>query len=898
MLTLARLRAREVRRRLDGRGRATTSRATARGSPGPGRPSRRGRERRPTPAPRPDRHGRGRLRRRRLTGDGRRPRRAARAAARASSAGASRSATAPTFIDLDERIESSDRPARSRRSSPRTASRRSGRSSARRSRRSAPPDPTRRSAGSIATGGGAVVDPRNRWALYRGRAAGLARRPARGPRPAPPPLARTSGRSSPGRDPIGAIRELAAKREPVLRRGRHPARPASPRSDGVVDALDDGSTRSSGRRRPAGPRCSARRRRSGRFVLGDGIAAGRGRRRAPAASARAGRSSSPSPARGRRSARRSPPALARRRAGRSSGSCCPRARTPSGWRSSRRRARELARLRVERGEPLVAVGGGALGDAAGFLAATYLRGVPLIHVPTTLVAQIDSSIGGKTGVDLPEGKNLVGAFHQPAAVDHRRRGPADAAGAPAAGGARRGGQDGRARRRAAVRAARAGRRGDRPRRRRRRSQSGAVAEVVERGAWAKVEVVTADERERDAAGGRIALNLGHSLGHAVEAAAGYGGLLHGEAVAYGLRAACADRRGSSASRRRSGPTRIDAAARRARAGVGAAPLPARRPCSTTSRPTRSTPAGGLRWVLPTGDGVESSATTSRPRSSSGAPPGSAARESEAGRDDRASSSSRGRTSTCVGTREPEIYGHETLDEIHAGIAARAARARARRSRFFQSNHEGALIDRLHERDFDVAIVNAGGLTHTSVALRDALARRPAAVHRGPPVGPGDARAVPARQLPPRRRARVDRRARARAATTSRSRRSPRGCGGATVPDRARTRPRAAPAAPADRRARPAARRAAERARRAGARGRAGEGGGRAAGDPRRRARARGAAPGLDGEHGAAAPGRPARALPAADGRDAGARGPRPRARDRSIDDGAASRPDARRRPVR
>ena len=79
-------------------------------------------------------------------------------------------------------------------------------------------------------------------------------------------------------------------------------------------------------------------------------------------------------------------------------------------------ASELARLRVERGEPLVAIGGGALGDAAGFLAATYLRGVPVIHVPTTLVAQIDSSIGGKTGVDLPEGKNLLGAFHQPIAV--------------------------------------------------------------------------------------------------------------------------------------------------------------------------------------------------------------------------------------------------------------------------------------------------------------------------------------------------------------------------------------------------------------------------------------------------------------------------------------------------
>lgn len=73
----------------------------------------------------------------------------------------------------------------------------------------------------------------------------------------------------------------------------------------------------------------------------------------------------------------------------------------------------------------------------------------------------------------------------------------------------------------------------------------------------------------------------------------------------------------------------------------------------------------------------------------------------------------------VGTREPEIYGRESLDEIHAGIATRADELGLDVA-FFQSNHEGALIDRLHRRDFDVAIVNAGGLTHTSVALRDAL----------------------------------------------------------------------------------------------------------------------------------------------------------------------------------
>jgi 3-dehydroquinate dehydratase II len=73
----------------------------------------------------------------------------------------------------------------------------------------------------------------------------------------------------------------------------------------------------------------------------------------------------------------------------------------------------------------------------------------------------------------------------------------------------------------------------------------------------------------------------------------------------------------------------------------------------------------------------------------------------------------------LGTREPEIYGHDSLDDIHAEIATRAAELGLEVD-FFQSNHEGALIDRLHRRDFDVAIVNAGGLTHTSVALRDAL----------------------------------------------------------------------------------------------------------------------------------------------------------------------------------
>ena len=279
----------------------------------------------------------------------------------------------------------------------------------------------------------------------------------------------------------------------------------------------------------------------------------------------------------------------------------PRARRPSGSRSSRARPVSWPRLRVERSRAAGRDRGGALGDTAGFLAAVYLRGVPIIHVPTTLVAQIDSSIGGKTGVDLPEGKNLVGAFHQPAAViidiamlrtlpERQMRAALGEAVKMAALGDERLFElletDGPAIAR-----------GDEV-----VFTSGVLAELVERAGWAKVEVVLADERERGASGGRIALNLGHSLGHAFEAAGGYGGLLHGEAVAYGLRAASPDRgRGGSHA---AGTRRADRpAARRPRARDPAAPLPARRRCMDHLATDKKHAAGRLRWVLPTADGV-------------------------------------------------------------------------------------------------------------------------------------------------------------------------------------------------------------------------------------------------------------------------------------------------------
>ena len=216
-----------------------------------------------------------------------------------------------------------------------------------------------------------------------------------------------------GRDPIGTIRDLAARRERFYAAATiHQSGVAE--VGGVVDAIE---RRLSGLVGATGDGTVLLRATTpiGRIVLGEGILVD-----ALAAELAQLRCA----ARGRSSANRVPgrPSANERPRGsasvasRSSRSCSRRARPPSGWLSSRRRPASSPPLRVERAEPLVAIGGGALGDTAGFLAATYLRGVRFIQVPTTLVAQIDSAIGGKTGVDLPEGKNLVGAFHQPAAI--------------------------------------------------------------------------------------------------------------------------------------------------------------------------------------------------------------------------------------------------------------------------------------------------------------------------------------------------------------------------------------------------------------------------------------------------------------------------------------------------
>jgi 3-dehydroquinate synthase len=185
---------------------------------------------------------------------------------------------------------------------------------------------------------------------------------------------------------------------------------------------------------------------------------------------------------------------------------------------------EMLAAGVGRDAAILAVGGGVVGDVAGFVAATYLRGIPYIQVPTTLLAMIDSSVGGKTGVDTPEGKNLVGAFHQPSLVvsdtatlatlpaAHLAAGIAEAVkhGAIADAGYLQ------------TLAARHGQIAAR--------EAETLRDVVARSIEIKAAIVADDERE---AGRRAVLNFGHTVGHAVEASTGYA-LMHGEAVAMGM----------------------------------------------------------------------------------------------------------------------------------------------------------------------------------------------------------------------------------------------------------------------------------------------------------------------------------------------------------------------------
>ncbi|MBN2582093.1 MAG: 3-dehydroquinate synthase [Planctomycetes bacterium] len=183
--------------------------------------------------------------------------------------------------------------------------------------------------------------------------------------------------------------------------------------------------------------------------------------------------------------------------------------------------------RLERRSLIVALGGGVVGDLAGYVAASYLRGMPFVQMPTTLLAQVDSSVGGKTGINLPGGKNLVGAFHQPslvlsdvgalATLDDRQfaTGMAEVI------------------KHAVIRDAALFERLKSQADRFASRDAAVMEEAVARNCEIKADVVAADELE---GGLRAILNYGHTVGHAIESVSSYGHYTHGEAVALGMNA--------------------------------------------------------------------------------------------------------------------------------------------------------------------------------------------------------------------------------------------------------------------------------------------------------------------------------------------------------------------------
>jgi 3-dehydroquinate synthase len=249
---------------------------------------------------------------------------------------------------------------------------------------------------------------------------------------------------------------------------------------------------------------------------------------------------------------------------------------------------QLAEFQADRKTLVIAVGGGVIGDLAGFVAATYARGLPLLMVPTTLLAMVDSSVGGKTGVNHPRAKNLIGAFHQPVGVwidtaflttvpeREYRSGLAEVVkygvildadlfafletNADAVLS----------------------------------REAGAIRHVVARCCRLKADIVEKDEREET--GLRAVLNYGHTFAHAYETAAGYGSWLHGEAVAAGMVSASrlAERRGLISADLTDRQRRL-----LARFGLPTAPAPW--PVATVlaaMRQDKKSVAGRMRFILP------------------------------------------------------------------------------------------------------------------------------------------------------------------------------------------------------------------------------------------------------------------------------------------------------------
>ena len=195
------------------------------------------------------------------------------------------------------------------------------------------------------------------------------------------------------------------------------------------------------------------------------------------------------------------------------------------WQHLDRIFAALLEARVDRGAVLVAVGGGVVGDMAGFAAASYQRGIAHLQVPTTLLAQVDSSVGGKTAINHPLGKNMIGAFHQPVAVIADTASLATLPAREYAAGLAEVVKYGAIHDFAFLEWIEA--HADALMRR----DAGALAHAIARSCEIKAQIVAEDERE---SGARALRNFGHTFGHSIESAAGYGTWLHGEAVAAGM----------------------------------------------------------------------------------------------------------------------------------------------------------------------------------------------------------------------------------------------------------------------------------------------------------------------------------------------------------------------------
>jgi 3-dehydroquinate synthase len=247
--------------------------------------------------------------------------------------------------------------------------------------------------------------------------------------------------------------------------------------------------------------------------------------------------------------------------------------------------REMLRRGGKRDSRVIALGGGSLCDLGGFVAACFLRGVELVQVPTTLLAQVDASVGGKTAIDLPEGKNTVGAFHQPALVvadtellrtldrEELASGLVEVV------------------KMAALLDLDLLARVERELDRLLEGDPEALAPVVAAAVAAKIGIVEEDPREADR---RRLLNFGHTLGHAIESALGYQGLRHGEAVAHGIRFAL------RLARRRGFPEAQAERLERLLARLHARVLPPVQTAALLEAMQRDKKAreSGLVWVLP------------------------------------------------------------------------------------------------------------------------------------------------------------------------------------------------------------------------------------------------------------------------------------------------------------